>query len=117
MAPRIQWAGKRAPRRARSFPLMCASRPAAIVHFTSGILDTGEASKVDIEKLIREVGLVAVYAIVGMALFGLAFYIMVKICPFSVRKEIEEDQNTSLAILMGSVLIGIALIVAAAIHG
>jgi len=41
----------------------------------------------------------------------------VKITPFSTRKEIEEDQNTALAILIGSVIIGIAMIVASAVHG
>ncbi|MAC28960.1 MAG: hypothetical protein CMN31_12110 [Sandaracinus sp.] len=42
---------------------------------------------------------------------------MAKISPFSVRKEIEEDQNTALAVVMGSVILGIALIVAAAMLG
>ena len=59
----------------------------------------------------------AVYVGFGMMLFALAFMIMTKIAPFSVTKEIEEDQNTSLAILMGSVIIGIAIIVGAAVHG
>jgi putative membrane protein len=58
-----------------------------------------------------------IYTGIGLAFFAIAFAIIVKISPFSVRKEIEEDQNTSLAILIGSVIIGIALIVAAAIHG
>ena len=49
--------------------------------------------------------------------FGIAFVIIVKVSPFSIRKEIEDDQNTALAILIGSVIIGIALIVAAAVHG
>ena len=49
--------------------------------------------------------------------FALAFLIIVKIAPFSTRKEIEEDQNTALAILIGSVIIGIAMIVASAVHG
>ena len=39
-----------------------------------------------------------------------------KLMPFSVRKEIEEDQNTSLGIIIGSFLIGLAMIIAAAIH-
>ena len=34
----------------------------------------------------------------------------------SVRKEIEDDQNVALAILVGSVIIGLALIISAAIH-
>ena len=33
------------------------------------------------------------------------------------RKEIEDDQNIALAILIGSVIIGIAMIVASAVHG
>ncbi len=57
------------------------------------------------------------FSLIGIALFGLAFYIIEKISPFSTRKEIEEDQNTALAILIGSVIIGISLIVAAAVHG
>jgi uncharacterized membrane protein YjfL (UPF0719 family) len=58
-----------------------------------------------------------VFSLIGIALFGLAFFIIVKVAPFSTRKEIEEDQNTALAILIGSVIIGISLIVAAAVHG
>lgn len=53
----------------------------------------------------------------GIGLFGLAFVVIDKLTPFSLRKEIEEDQNTALAILLGSVFIGIAMIVAAAVHG
>jgi uncharacterized membrane protein YjfL (UPF0719 family) len=54
---------------------------------------------------------------VGLVFFALAFWVIVKVSPFSIRKEIEDDQNTSLAIIIGSVIIGIALIVAAAVHG
>jgi uncharacterized membrane protein YjfL (UPF0719 family) len=57
------------------------------------------------------------FTIIGLLFFGLAFWIIVKVSPFSIRKEIEDDQNTSLAIIIGSVIIGIALIVAAAVHG
>jgi len=53
----------------------------------------------------------------GIAMFAVAFMIIVKVTPFSLRKEIEEDQNTALAIIIASVIIGIALIVSAAIHG
>ena len=35
----------------------------------------------------------------------------------SIRKEIEEDQNTALAVLMGSLIIGLSIIIAAAIGG
>ena len=59
----------------------------------------------------------ALYAIVGILIFGVAFWLMEAVTPFSIRKEIEEDQNTALAILMGAVIIGIAMIISAAVHG
>lgn len=58
-----------------------------------------------------------VFTIFGLLVFGIAFLIMSKASPFSIRKEIEEDQNTALAIVMGAVILGIAFIIAAAIHG
>ena len=57
------------------------------------------------------------YTVFGLIIFGLAFWIMTKAVPFSIRKEIEEDQNTSLAILIGSVILGLAIIIASTIHG
>lgn len=58
---------------------------------------------------------IASLSAVGIVIFAVAFAIMVKIAPFSVKKEIEEDQNTSLAILFGSVFIGLAVIISAGI--
>ena len=57
------------------------------------------------------------YSGVGVVVFALAFVVMVKVAPFSVQKEIEEDRNTSLGIVMGSVIIGLAIIIAAALGG
>ena len=59
----------------------------------------------------------AVFAGIGLAVFGIAFWLMTKLAPFSVKKEIEDDQNTALAIIMAGVLIGISLIIAAAVSG
>lgn len=57
------------------------------------------------------------YTVFGVVVFGLAFWAMTKISPFSIRKELEEDQNTAMAILMASVILGLAIIIAAALHG
>ena len=57
------------------------------------------------------------YSLIGLALFGLCFWVISAVTPFSIRKEIEEDQNTALAIVIGSVILGLSLIIAAAIHG
>ncbi len=54
-----------------------------------------------------------IYSFIGLALFSLAYIIVDKITPFSMRKEIEEDQNIALAIILGSIFIALAII----IHG
>ena len=54
-------------------------------------------------------------SLLGIIIFGLAYLIMVKISPFSVTKEIEEDQNTALAIIYGSIFIALAIIISSAI--
>ncbi len=69
------------------------------------------------ETIFRGVVATLVFGLVGIVLFALAFVLMCRVAPFSVKKEIAEDQNTALAVLMGSVLLGMALIVAAALHG
>ena len=58
-----------------------------------------------------------IYTIFGVIVFGISFWVMVKVSPFSVRQEIEGDHNTALAILMASVILGLAIIIAAALHG
>ncbi len=58
-----------------------------------------------------------IFVLIGLVVFAAAFFIIVRVVPFSVKKEIEEDQNTSLAILIGSMIIGMAIIIAAAISG
>ena len=57
-----------------------------------------------------------IFTVFGLLVFGIAYMIIVKATPFSIRKEIEDDQNTALAIIIGSVIIGVALIIAAAVH-
>jgi len=58
-----------------------------------------------------------VYVVLGMVVFGIGYVIIEKATPFSVRKEIEEDQNTALGIIIGATIIGLAIIIAAAIVG
>ncbi|MGC4070299.1 MAG: DUF350 domain-containing protein [Polyangiaceae bacterium] len=69
------------------------------------------------ESFIRPLVASFVYSLLGMAVFALGFLIISFVCPFSLRKEIEEDQNTALAIVIGSILLGLGIIIAAAIHG
>jgi putative membrane protein len=56
-----------------------------------------------------------IYSMVGIIMMGIGFLIINFFTPFSVKKEIEDDQNTSLGIIIGSVIIGLAIIIASVI--
>lgn len=56
-----------------------------------------------------------VYSIMGVVVLGLAFWVIEKVLPFSMRKEIAEDHNVSLGIILGAFVIGLSIIIAAAI--
>jgi hypothetical protein len=57
-----------------------------------------------------------VYGIIGivLALVGIKVYQMIS--PYDFHKEIEEDQNVALGIITGAMIIGLSIIVAAAIE-
>jgi putative membrane protein len=57
------------------------------------------------------------YTVFGIVVFALAFWMFVRMSPFSIRKELEEDQNVALAIVIGAVIIGLSLIISATVHG
>ncbi|MBP0484136.1 DUF350 domain-containing protein [Sagittula salina] len=56
-----------------------------------------------------------VFTFLGVALMGLCWWLINRLTHFSVVKEIEEDQNTALAVLIGSVFLSLAIIIAAVI--
>ena len=72
---------------------------------------------VPLETLLPVLITTLVFVVVGLIIFALAFFVIAKATPFSVRKEIEEDHNVALAIVIASVILGTALIIAAAVHG
>jgi uncharacterized membrane protein YjfL (UPF0719 family) len=57
-----------------------------------------------------------VYSVLGTLVLGISFYVIEKVLPFSMRKEIAEDQNVSLGIILGAFIIGLAIIISAAIR-
>ena len=72
---------------------------------------------VKLDELLPVLATTVIFVAIGLVVFALAFLIVVLVSPFSVKKEIEDDQNTSLAIIIGAIIIGIAMIVSAAIQG
>lgn len=72
---------------------------------------------VKFDQLMEVLVTTIIFVVIGLIVFSIAFLIMNLVTPFSIRKEIEEDHNTALAIVIGAMIIGIAMIVSAAITG
>jgi putative membrane protein len=57
-----------------------------------------------------------IFALVGIVIFVATFVIIDKMTPFHLWKEIVDDKNVALAILLGAMSIGLCIIIAAAVH-
>ncbi len=67
------------------------------------------------QELLHNLGAAAVYAVLGIVLFVLAFSVINRLTPGTLWKELIEEHNTALAIVVGAMSIGISIIIAAAI--
>lgn len=70
---------------------------------------------VRLDQLLETLVTTLIFVSIGILFFAVAYGILSRI--FNIHKEIEEDHNTALGIVIGSIMIGIAIILAAAIHG
>jgi putative membrane protein len=57
-----------------------------------------------------------VFALLGIAIFVMTFLILDKVTPYNLWKEIVEDKNLALGVLLGAMSIGLCIIIAAAVH-
>jgi putative membrane protein len=57
-----------------------------------------------------------VYATMGLVIFGLAFVVVDRLTPYHLWKEIIDEKNSALAIVVGAVAVGISIIVSSAIR-
>lgn len=58
-----------------------------------------------------------VFSVLGILILFLAFWIVEKITPENLWKEILEKQNMALAIVFAAFIIAIAIIISSSIHG
>ncbi len=56
------------------------------------------------------------YALIGVIIFWLCFWLIDKITPADLWREIVEKQNQALGLVVAAMCLGISIIVAAAIH-
>jgi putative membrane protein len=66
-------------------------------------------------ELLNNLGAAAVYAVLGIVLFAVAFFAIERMTPGTLWRELIEEHNTALAIVVGAMAIGVSIIIAAAI--
>ena len=57
-----------------------------------------------------------VFAFLGVLIFWISFLLIDKLTPYHLWKEIIEEHNVALALVVGAMSLGICIIIAAAIH-
>ena len=67
-------------------------------------------------SMVQNAVAAVLFAIIGVVLFIVAFMVFDKLTPGSLWKELIEDQNTAIGVLMGAVAIALAIIIAVAVH-
>jgi uncharacterized membrane protein YjfL (UPF0719 family) len=65
---------------------------------------------------LRSVAAALVYSVLGIVVFGVAFKIVDTLTPYHLWRQLVEEKNVALAIVVGAMALSIALIVASAIH-
>ena len=66
--------------------------------------------------LISNIVAAIVFAVLGIVTFVLAFVAIDRMTPYTLWKEIIDEHNTALGVLIGCIALGISIIIAAAIH-
>ena len=57
-----------------------------------------------------------IYAVLGIFIFVVSFVVLDKMTPYALWKEIVEEKNVALAVLVGAMSLGMCIIIAAAVH-
>ena len=66
--------------------------------------------------LLTNVVNAVIYAAIGIVIFAGAFLVLDKVTPYNLWKEIVQEHNTALALLLGAMSLGICVIIASAVH-
>jgi putative membrane protein len=67
------------------------------------------------DDLLSNLGAAAVSALLGIVLFAMAFFAIERMTPGTLWRELIDEHNTALAIVVGAMAIGVSIIIAAAI--
>jgi putative membrane protein len=66
--------------------------------------------------IVRNIELALVFALIGIVVFVASFVVIDRMTPYDLWREIVQEKNMALAVLIGAMSIGICIIIAAAVH-
>ena len=71
----------------------------------------------DFVEIAQQIASAGIFTLFGLVVFLLSYRLFEVLAPFDLRKELTEDDNTAVGVMLGGMFIGIGLIIAAAIQG
>jgi putative membrane protein len=83
--------------------------------FTVAIITILEGNNMNLVPVANIISAL-IFTFLGIFVFVVSFIIMDKVTPYHLWKEIVQEHNMALAILVGAMSIGICIIIASAIH-
>jgi putative membrane protein len=66
--------------------------------------------------IVQNIELALVFALIGIVVFVVSFVVIDRMTPYDLWREIVQEKNMALAVLIGAMSIGICIIIAAAVH-
>lgn len=96
----------------RLTPLLCLLVPSLAL-----AAETAPAADWHATTLAEAVGYMALFAILGILLAVLGYKLFDKFTPGDLHREIIENRNVAAAILGGAIILGVCIIIAAAMLG
>ena len=67
-------------------------------------------------NFVQNIELALVFALIGIVVFVVSFVVIDRLTPYDLWREIVQEKNMALAVLIGAMSIGICIIIAAAVH-
>jgi len=98
------------------FPVLWLCLTALFMAFPAAAAEPGTATW-HAQSLAQAIANMIIFAVIGIAIAVLGFKIFDKCTPGNLTKEIIENKNVAAAIVGGAVILGVCLIVAAAMIG
>jgi len=68
------------------------------------------------DALMTEMMATVIYAVLGTVIFIAVIFAIETVTHFSIKKQVVEDGNVAVAIVLAAILVSLAMIISAAMH-